>query len=244
MKTFGIVNPSVVSLPWDLQDMLPEDLRVAVSGLNVQNGKDGEFERAIGAVADAVAVLVHENARAVIVFGVPIAAKQGYHAERTSYAKLAARFHVPLISSLGASILGLQAIGARKPVVITQYDTAVNERIDRYFSDAGLPVFAISGLGASNAAQVNQLRADDFYELAKRSLAEQPSADAVFLSARTNLQDVSVRLEAESGIPVVHQGQAALWWALAQLGLEPAPNQGRLLQRGMKEHGPDRTALI
>jgi maleate cis-trans isomerase len=117
----------------------------------------------------------------------------------------------------------------RRPLVLTQYDDAMNLQVAGYLRASGVEPRATLGLGCRNAAEVNAKTAADYERLAREALAAHPDADAIFLAARTNLFDVAQRLERERGIPVVDQAQATVWWSLAQLAVTAPADRGRLL---------------
>jgi maleate cis-trans isomerase len=230
MKKFGCVSPSVLNLPWDMSDALPPGLNVAVVTLNVRNGRPGEHERALGIMRGASDVLIDEGCGAVVTFGVPVSARRGYAAERDALLALTAdRGAVPITSSLAASALGFRELGVSRPLFITQYSAEVNALLLAFYRDAGLDPAGAAGLGATNAKEVNALGADDFYDLARRTVRENPGADGIFLSARGNLLNVAMKLEAEVDLPVVDQVQAAVWWARSVLDVPPRKGAGRLL---------------
>lgn len=213
----GFISPSVVTVPSDLEAMLPSGVRVAITTLSVRNGVAGEPERAVAAIEGAVEQLVYESAQAVITFGIPLAARRGFAEEQRAYGALSAANGVPVTSSLMASIAWLNEVRKTRTLSVTQYNPEANAQIARYFAAAGANVIASAGLGAANAAQVNALSPDDYYALAKSALAEHPSADSLFLAGRGMLNDVAQRLERETGLPVVHQYPAAFRWALAAI---------------------------
>lgn len=229
MKKFGVVAASVIQLPWDLHALLPNDVQALNVTLNVRNGLPGEQERAIENMRRAADVLIDEGAKAIVVMGVPVAARRGFAADCAALNALTAeRGAVPILSSLAASVLALQQLGSKNPLFITQYNEVVNEAIGRYCGDAGVKATGIVGLGASNAAMVNALSASDFDALARKALKEHPDADGIFLSARGNLLSVARELQTTFGIPVVEQVEAGVWWALSKLGIDAA-GAGRLI---------------
>jgi maleate cis-trans isomerase len=233
MKKFGVVAASVVQLPWDLHALLPKDVQALTVTLNVRNGLPGEQERAVENMRRAADVLIDEGAKAIVVMGVPVAARRGFATDRDALNALTAeRGAVPIISSLAASARALQHLGAKRPLFITQYNEAVNEAIVTYCGDAGVTAAACVGLGASNAAMVNALSASDFDALARKVLKEHPDADGMFLSARGNLLSVARELQATFGILVIEQVEASVWWALSQLAIAPSAGAGRLLPVG------------
>ena len=230
MKKFGCISPSVVQLPWDIASALPQDLGVAVVTLNVRNGRPGEHERALGIMRGASDVLIDEGCGALVAFGVPVSARRGLAAERAALEELTAdRGAVPIASSLRASALGFLEMNVRRPLFVTQYAPDVNALLVEFYRDAGLEPAGAAGLGARNAAEVNALSSEDFYDLARRAVRDYPSAEGIFLSARGNLLNVALKLEAETGLPVVDQVQAAVWWARSVLDVPPRKGAGRLL---------------
>ena len=225
---FGCIAPSVISLPWDLHALVPQGAQALTVTLNVRNGLPGEHERALDNMPRATNVLIDEGAKAIVVMGVPVAARRGYAEDCNALAALTAdRGAVPIISSLAASARALQHLGAKRPLFITQYNDAVNADIVAYCRDAGVTAAGCVGLGAGNAAQVNALSVADYESLTKSALARHPDADGIFLSARGNLLSLTRKLEATFGLPAIEQVQAGVWWALSTLGA-PMPGAGRL----------------
>lgn len=230
MRKFGCISPSVIQLPWDLHAVLLATVGAAVVTLNVRNGRPGEYERALGALRGATDVLIDEGAEAIVVFGVPIAARRGYAAERSALAALTSdRGAVPIASSLAATALAFRHLEVKHPLLITQYADDVNDEIIAFYRDAGVEAAGAAGLGATNAAMVNALTASDFDALARKALDRFPAADGIFLSARGNLRNVARQLDAAFHMPVIEQIEAAVWWSLSQLNEAAAEGAGRLL---------------
>ena len=230
MRKFGCILPSVLQLPWDLHGLLPPSVQANIATLNVRNGRPGEFERALGILRGAADVLVDEGSEAIVVQGVPVAARRGFAAEQKEHDALTAdRGAVPIISSLAACALALRSLDAQRPLLITQYNTEVNAQIVTFFRDAGLEPVGAAGLGATNAQEVNALTADDYARLASQALERHRDASGIFLSARGNLLDVALQFETTTGLPAIEQVQATVWWSLSRLGMRPTIVKGRLL---------------
>lgn len=230
MKKFGCILPSVLQLPWDLHALLPQTAVANIVTLNVRNGRPGEFERAMGILRGATDVLIDEGSEAIVLQGVPVAARRGFAAERREHDALTAdRGGVPMISSLAATASAFHALGSKRPLLVTQYNAEVNADIMAFYRDAGLEPAGAVGLGATNAREVNALTADDYARLAARALESHRGADGIFLSARGNLFDITMQFEASTGLPAIEQAQATVWWSLSRLGLKPDNPRGRLL---------------
>ena len=219
MNKFGCICPSVINLPWDFSDAIGTDLAVAVVTLNVRNGLPGEHERAVSIMRGATDVLIDEGCEAIVVMGVPVSAGRGYAAERDALNALTAdRGAVPITSALAASAFALRGRGVKRPLLVTQYAPDVNAQLVTFYRDAaGIEPAGAVGLNARNAAEVNALSTNDFYELALRAFREHGSADGIFLSARGNMCANAANLERELGAPVLDQIQAGIWWARSEL---------------------------
>jgi maleate isomerase len=227
-SVIGFISPSVAHIPNDIQLMLPPQAGVIVATLSNRNGL-GEEERVLAAVETALGALVHEGAQAVILFGIPLAAKQGFAAERAAHERFSAAKGVPVVSSLFTVVESLKALGAPEVLAVTQYTDAVNGQIVRYAADAGVTIAGTAGLGAGNADQVNAIDIDDYGRIALDALPKYPKVKAILLAARGELRDVAMHVETQTGLPVVHQQAAALWWAFTKLGVSLPAGHGRLL---------------
>ena len=175
-------------------------------------------------------MLIDEGSEAIVIQGVPVAARRGFAVEQSEHDALTVdRGAVPIISSLAACALALHSLGAQRPLLITQYNAEVNAQIVTFFRDAGLDPVGAAGLGATNAQQVNALTAADYAKLASQALERHSYATGIFLSARGNLLDVALQSETTTGLPAIEQVQATVWWSLSRLGVRPTVVKGRLL---------------
>lgn len=227
---FGYVSPSTIQLPWELQDMLPEGVGVVATVLGVRAHRDEEFQRAQEGIQSAVDSVVGEGAQAVVLGGVPVAARLGYEAEREARRVWEQKSGAPVISGIGAAVQALEHLGARRPVAATAYLDEINRMIFKYLSDAGLQPVAIQGLRVTSPAEASRVEQIEYQRLARELVARHPEADSIFLGVRGDIQQTALLLEAEYGLPVVHGGLAGLWWALRHLGVPfSGANGGRLL---------------
>ena len=232
MLKIGCISPSVVQLPWDLNEFLPAEVCAIVATLNNRNGRPGEEERANAALPGAVNVLADEGAAAIVVQGVPNAARRGCAADQQLFAELGRERNVPIVSSLMATVLASLHLGVRHALLVTQYDDAANEKVVAYCRAAGLSVDAAAGLGCRNAAEVNAKGSADYDALARRTLPRYPLTDAVIVFARGNMAAIARALELEAGLPVIEQTQATAWWSLSKLGLAAPGGRSMLLSSG------------
>lgn len=123
------------------------------------------------------------------------------------------------LTTSGAVLEALSALGVTRVAVATPYDQALTERLVAFLAEAGVKTTGSAFLGLG--ADMWRVGAD-----AVRALAEavpRDGARALVLSC-TNLRtyDVIAPLEAALGIPVVSANLATMWAALRALGRLPA----------------------
>jgi maleate isomerase len=134
------------------------------------------------------------------------------------------------VSSAGALLSGIAALGASKVAIITPYLKPLTELVVAYLEDAGVEVVDALSLEVPDNLAVARLDPADLREhWRKLSLA---GADALVLSACVQMPSLEsiAAVEAEAGIPVLSAATATTHRILTELGLEPrVPDAGRLL---------------
>jgi maleate isomerase len=201
-----------------MQHVTPEQLRA----MNAQ------AERAATELADARPDVVATACLVAIMAQGP-----GYHctAEETITAALRAEgSDAPVVSSAGALLSGIAALGARKVAIITPYLKPLTELVVTYLEDAGVEVVDALSLEVPDNLAVARLDPADLRE--HRRKLDLTGADALVLSAcvqMPSLESVAV-VEEEAGLPVLSAATATAHRILTTLGLAPCvPNAGRLL---------------
>jgi maleate isomerase len=120
------------------------------------------------------------------------------------------------LTTSGALLEALAALGARRVAVATPYDAPLTDRLVAFLAEAGFETGGVAFLGMGE--DIWRVEPASVVELARAVPRE--DADALFLSC-TNLptHDVIPQLEAELGLPVLSANQVTLWAALRALGL-------------------------
>jgi maleate isomerase len=115
------------------------------------------------------------------------------------------------ITTSGALIDALAALGARRVAVAAPYTEEVGERLLAFLRAAGHEPVSLVSLGLGG--DIPSVSADRVIKMAIES--DRPDADAVFLSC-TNLRtfDVLTEIEARLGKPVITANQVTMWSAL------------------------------
>lgn len=135
------------------------------------------------------------------------------------------------LTTSGALLQAVSALGIRRLAVATPYDKTVTQRLNIFLAQAGVHVVSVAAAGLTE--RIWALPYPEVAALWRSALpASGPTgADAVFMSC-TNVPtlDLVEPLEAEFGIPVLSANQVTLWAALAAVSHELA-TPGQALAR-------------
>jgi maleate isomerase len=136
----------------------------------------------------------------------------------------------PVISSAGALVRSLRALGAGKVAIITPYVESLTKLVVRYLAEHEIEVVDAISLEVSDNVAVGRLDPTELVALARR--LDSADADAVIVSACVQMPSLPViaTVEAELGLPVLSAATATTAELLQTLGLEPrVPEAGALL---------------
>ena len=202
-----------------MANVTPEELRV----MNAQT------ERATGELAD---LRPHVVATACLV----AIMAQGPNHHRVVESEIAAtleREHAaaPVVSSAGALVDSLHALGARRIGIITPYLEDLTRLVAGYLEDAGIEVGDAIGLAVPDNRAVAALDPDDLLDHWQR--LDLRDCDALVVSACVQMPSLTVldEVERRSGLPTLSAATATAWAILRALDLEPvAPGGGALLR--------------
>lgn len=137
---------------------------------------------------------------------------------------------VPVVSSAGALLRALDAMGARRIAMVTPYMKPLTRLVADYVEDAGVEVCDALSLEVSDNLAVAALDPAALREHWRR--VDVRDADALVLSACVQMPSLSAiqPVEDAAGLPVLSAATATVFTILSELGLEPVvPDAGRLL---------------
>ncbi|RDI74751.1 Maleate cis-trans isomerase [Gaiella occulta] len=137
----------------------------------------------------------------------------------------------PVVTSAGALIDGLQAIGARRVAMITPYMRPLAELVADYVRAEEIEVADLVALEVSDNVEVGRIPSHVLVEQARR-VCDRDDLDALVLSACVQMPSLEVveLVEGEVGIPVVTAATATARSILLALGLSPTvAGGGRML---------------
>jgi maleate isomerase len=129
------------------------------------------------------------------------------------------------ITTSGAMLAALEALGARRVAVATPYDAALTDRLVAFLAEAGVATTGTSHLGMG--ADIWRVSAATVRDLARDVPLD--GAQALFLAC-TNLptHDVIPTLENELAMPVLSANLVTMWAALRHLRIAPDGRSERL----------------
>jgi maleate isomerase len=201
-----------------MKHVTPEELR----GMNAQT------ERAARELADARPDVVATACLVAIMAQGP-----GHHcvaeAEITS-ALNAEGADAPVVSSAGALISAMEALGAKRVAIITPYLKDLTARVVDYIEDTGIEVVDALSLEVPDNLAVARLDPADLREHWRR--LDLRRADALVLSACVQMPSLASiqQVEDEAGLPVLSAATSTAFRILSELGLPPVvPHAGSLL---------------
>jgi maleate isomerase len=137
----------------------------------------------------------------------------------------------PVVSSAGALVDALQAVGARRIGIVTPYLEKLTRLVAGYIEDAGVEVADTVSLEVPDNRAVAALDPEDLKNHWKR--LDLSDCDALVLSACVQMPSLAVidEVERESGLPTLSAATATTWAILRALELDPVvPGAGALLR--------------
>lgn len=153
------------------------------------------------------------------------------HAEGQIFSALQSEGHdVPVVSSAGALLRGLGALGAKRISIVTPYMKPLTQLVADYIEDAGIEVVDSLSLELSDNLAVARLDPADLQQHWKR--VNTSDVDALVLSACVQMPSLPAiqPVEDAAGLPVLSAAVATVFTILTELGLRPVvPGAGRLL---------------
>lgn len=144
----------------------------------------------------------------------------------------------PVVSSAGALLSGIAALGARRVAIVTPYMKPLTQAVVDYLVDAGVEVVDSLSLEVPDNLAVARLDPNDLREHYKK--LDLSNADALVLSACVQMPSLPViqAVQDEVGLPVLSAATATTFRILSELGLETrVPDAGALLTGTVTDPG-------
>lgn len=140
--------------------------------------------------------------------------------------------NAPVVSSAGALVRGLNALGAQRISIITPYIPELTQKVREYIEQAGVEVVDVVSLGVADNCAVGRLDPGDLP--ARASGLNRSNCDAIVLSACVQMPSLAAIPEAEArlDLPVLSAATATTYDLLTALGRSTVvPHAGHLLSK-------------
>jgi maleate isomerase len=157
----------------------------------------------------------------------------GYHAASEARLEQVAAAHgaaVPVVSSAGALVRALQALGARRVALVAPYLKPLTQLVVDYLRGWDIAVTAAISLEVPDNLEVAKI--DPLSLLGRAEALDRREADALVLSACVQMPSLPAIAAAEErfGLPVISAATATVFDLLGRLGLATkVPRAGQLL---------------
>lgn len=203
------------TLVYEFYKIFSEGFMILNTTGTVRQLVDGDFEKQLARIEEAVQDLVENHCDSIIFSGSPLFTRLPFGSDRQLGKKLSDKFGVPVAAGLTAEVEALKAMNCQKLVVGTPYPEELNDRLKRHLEASGFEVLQIAGYGVRKNADLTDLPVHASYKIAKRLYAKARDADGVFIACPRwpTLPDVEL-LEQEIKKPVVTSSLACIWYAM------------------------------
>jgi maleate isomerase len=219
------------TLVYEFYKIFSEGFMILNTTGTVRQLVDGDFEKQLERIEEAVQDLVENHCDSIIFSGSPLFTRLPFGSDRDLGKKLSEKFGVPVAAGLTAEVEALKAMNCKKLVIGTPYPEELNDRLKRHLEASGFEVLQIAGYGVRKNADLTDLPVHASYKIAKRLYAKGRDADGVFIACPRwpTLPDVEV-LEQEIKKPVVTSSLACIWYAMKLIDVkENVKGFGRLM---------------
>ena len=216
---------------YDFYRIVPEGVTLVTATASVWQGTPEELRRSAGQALEAAAEMALAAVDLIVLGGVPVNLASGHTSVEELARKVQDECGVPVTASLLCQNHALQALGAKKVVVLSP--GAPSGRNSGHVAEMerlGCTVLDVRGAGS--AMYGKPLPAAETLELGRAILRDNPQADTLHCSSPHWPMAGNIEaLEQEFGVNVVTAGQAIIWEALRTCGIDDRiGGYGRLLR--------------
>jgi maleate isomerase len=214
----------------ELHAMLPPGVVALITRLELRGSSEAELSKMLYRLEEAAGLLA--DARPGLI-GFHFTAVSTFAPERAGEipARMTRATGLPAVTTADAILAALEALGAKRILLVTPYIAAVHEREIAFLAAHGCAVVGGDMMGINTNAEMAQIPPEAIAAQARGAARAAPGADACFISC-TAIRSAGVieALETEIGMPVITSNQVMAWHVLRCLGLQDQPKGfGRLM---------------
>lgn len=224
----GFVSSGPSSMPHynSFGPLVPESIELDFAGL----GLYGDSLYDVANKKDIIVRKVQELVEARDWNGVIVTAAPTEVLNPGLFEDLKAALAVPFTTALHACVSALRAYSARRVLLLTPFDSRLNDLIRGHLEGSGIS--AVAPHPFEQLAVPKRMDPDAVFELTKTSLNAADPVDAIYFQGAV-LDPIKVleRIETNLGITAIASNPAMLWYLVSRLELAfPISGYGRLLR--------------
>ena len=231
--TLGLIFPVTRPVPPEGLAMYPSGVKFITLGLGLKTMTPEGYDAVIDRIGPAGEQLAAQGANAVVLMGTSLSFYKGVAFNESLQQRLKKSTGLPATTMSTGVIEGLKAVGAKRVVAATAYDTQVNHRLRTFLTESGFEVLGVKGLGIEKVEDVDRVTQDGLLKFCAGVRETQPDANAMLVSCGgLRTLELLAPLEQRGHVPVVSSTPMALWAGVRLLGLSGrAPGFGTLLSK-------------
>ena len=216
---------------YDFYRMVPEGVTLVTATASVWQGTPEELRQSAAQALRAAQEMARAGVNLIVLGGVPVNLASGYSTVEGLTRKVQDDCGVPVTASLLCQNHALQALGAKKVVVLSPGASA-GRNAGHVAEMQRLGCTVLDVRGAGSAMYGRPLPAAETLELGRAILRDNPEADTLHCSSPHWPMAANIdTLEQEFHVNVVTAGQAIIWEALRTCGIDDQiRGYGRLLR--------------
>lgn len=211
-----------------IRAMLPRDVGIAVTRLKlVDSSERGLLGMTYG--VEAAAALLADAGVDLVVFHCTAVSTYSAELEASILERIGVATGLPATATSQSLVAALDAMQARRVVLLSPYTEEVNKREAAYFVRRGFDVLGNVGLSCSTGREMMAVTPEAWQAFALSQV--QTEAEAYVLSCTTvRTAEAIESLECSLGSPVITSNSAVAWDCMRRLGISAVvPGYGRLL---------------
>jgi len=228
----GVVKPTYKSGSLvDFIRLLPDGVGVVPLFIGAQEHTEDEYLRAMDIYHQRVGELARIGVDLIHAEGGPPFMVRGYEAEREIVKGWEDKYGIPVVTTGMSHSEALHGMRIQRFLGLTPYQSGINEKFAKYFTDAGFDVAAMKGIEIQFSKRY-QLSSEAIYGHLKKAFLQQPDVDGIYLLSPGAWRVVDVILaEQDLDVPIIHPVAAGVWSVLKHLRVkQPLKGFGRLLE--------------
>lgn len=221
-RRVGLLVPSSdIVMEADLWRRLPFQFTLHVARMYMESttvaGEEKMLQDELAPAARRIASVDPE----LVIFGcTSAAALRGIDGDAAIARRVGRIAGCPCITVVQAAVQEIRRLKAQRLLLVTPYVAELNDRLQKTFLEAGLPVTGVVGMGLDDDLDIGAVPPEEIRRFVLTATRDAiPAPDCIFVSCTTfRAFEVVEDLERELGIPVITSNRGAVHAILRHLG--------------------------